>query len=102
KEDQVTPQMRIWIGNFRTVRRLLDKVLIEQGITKIESLDRQFDPSWHRAAEVVADPSRPEGTIVEETTTGYLWRGEVLRKAEVVVVGNPLDTQRSGSGDISG
>lgn len=87
KEDQVTPQMKTWIGNFKTVRRLLDKVLTEQGVTRIENIDHGFDPHWHRVSEVVADPSKAEGTITEEVKAGYIWRGQVLRKAEVIVVG---------------
>lgn len=102
KEDQVTPQMKGWIANFRTVRRLLDQALTDQGIARIESLDREFDPRWHRAVELVVDPSRPQGTIVEETVMGYLWRGEILRKAEVIVVGDAPDAEKRGNVDRSG
>ncbi len=77
KEDQITTQMKTWIGNFRTVRRLLEKPLSEHGVIRIENLDGGFDPNWHRASEVVVDPSRPEGTIVEELKEGYVWRGQV-------------------------
>jgi molecular chaperone GrpE len=91
KDDQVTPQMKTWIGNFTTVRRLLDKVFTEQGVTRIENIDQGFDPNWHRVSELIADPSKPEGTITEEVKAGYIWRGQVLRKAEVIVVG-PQDT----------
>lgn len=93
KAGQVTPQMKTWIGNFRTVRRLLDKPLAEQGVVKIENLDAGFDPHWHRVAEVVGDPTKPEGTIVDEVKAGYVWRGQVLRKAEVIVVG-PQEAQQ--------
>ena len=37
KEDLVTPQMKIWVGNFSTVRRLLERVLSEQDVTRIKS-----------------------------------------------------------------
>lgn len=101
KEKRVTPQMKIWIANFRTVRRLLEKVVAEQGITKIESLDREFDPRWHKAIEVVVDTSKPQGTIVEEAASGYLWRDEILRKAEVIVVSDAADAPK-GSANVSG
>ena len=86
KEDQVTPQMKIWIGNFRTVSHLLEKVLSEQGLVKIENLEQGFDPKWHTVADVAADPSKIDGTILQEVKPGYIWRGHVIRKAEVIVV----------------
>lgn len=85
KEDRVTPQMKIWVGNFRTVRRLLESVLSTNGVVQIESLDRSFDPTWHRVSEIVVDPSKPDGTILEEVVKGYFWKNQVLRKSEVVV-----------------
>ena len=80
--------MKKWIGNFRTVYRLLDKVLSEQGVTKIESLDQAFDPHWHKVVGTVVDPSKQDGTIVEETKRGYVWQNQILREAEVIVVRN--------------
>ena len=37
--------------------------------------------------EVVRDPSRRPGTVVEEVRPGYCWDGRVLRFAEVKAVG---------------
>lgn len=98
KEGEVTQQMKIWIGNFRTVRRLLDKPVSDQGIVRMENLDQGFDPQWHRVSEVVNDPSKPEGTIVAEVKAGYLWHGQVLRKSEVIVVGPALEPQQESGG----
>lgn len=95
KQDLVTPQMKIWVGNFRTVRRLLEKILAEQGVVKIENLDQGFDPHWHKVAEIVADSTKPEGTILGEVVCGYVWRKHLLRKAEVIVVRN----QEGGPGE---
>jgi molecular chaperone GrpE (heat shock protein) len=41
--------------------------------------------------EVRVDPSRSDGTIVEELLRGYLHGPEILRKSEVVVVKNSSD-----------
>jgi molecular chaperone GrpE len=88
KQDLVSPQMKIWIGNYSTVRRLLERFLSEQGITRIEILDQTFDPQWHKVADIVADSTKSDGTITEEVKKGYVWHNQVLRKAEVVVVRN--------------
>ena len=88
KPDQVTPQMKIWLGNFRSVRRLVDKIVEEHGVARIDNLAAGFDPVWHTVAEVVADPAREDGAIVREVQPGYTWGAEVLRKSEVVTVRN--------------
>jgi molecular chaperone GrpE len=86
KQDLVTPQMKKWIGNFRAVYRVLQDVLSQHGVTRIENLEQGFDPAWHKAVEIVSDPLRPEGTIAEEITAGYLWNDIILRKSGVAVV----------------
>ncbi len=88
KEDQVTPRMKKWLDNFRTVRRKLDSVLTDRGVKQIQSLDVQFDPLWHQVVDTVAAPTKSEGSIAEEVKAGYLWNRAILRKAEVVVVRN--------------
>jgi len=93
KKDLVNRQMKKWIGNFRTVYRMLGALLAREGVARMENLAEGFDPHWHKAVETIADPSQPDGTIVEEVQAGYMWRSEVLRKAEVKVVRNADRTQ---------
>lgn len=93
RDDQLTPQFRKWIGNFRTICRMLGDALAEQGVARIENLDRGFDPVWHKAVETIVDPGRTEGEVVEEVRAGYMWRDQVLRKSEVVAVRNPAGTE---------
>lgn len=89
RQDDVSPLMGKWLANFRTIRRMLDGILRRDGVVPIEILDAQFDPAWHRILRTVVDPEKPDGTIVEVTSTGYLWKGQLLRETEVVVVGPP-------------
>jgi molecular chaperone GrpE len=91
KQDQLNPQMKKWISNFRALYRMLRNVLNRHGVTRIENLDKGFDPAWHKAVETVSDVSQPEGTIVEEIKAGYLWNNFVLRISEVVVVIHSTD-----------
>ncbi|MFW6119004.1 MAG: nucleotide exchange factor GrpE [Planctomycetota bacterium] len=89
KPDRVDRQMKKWIGNFRTVHRMLRTVLTDQAVSRIENLDQGFDPRWHKAVETLEDSSRAEGTIAEEVLPGYVWHEELLRPAEVIVVQHP-------------
>jgi len=96
KQDLVDKQMKKWIANFRTIHRMLKQMLSDQGVSRIENLDKGFDPHWHKVFETVTDASEPDGTIVEEVKGGYVWHGAILRKSEVIVVRNeaePRDTQ---------
>lgn len=85
KKDLCTPQMKIWVGNFRTVYRLLRRLLSEDGVVPVEQLYQGFDPKWHEVSEKVFDPDRPEGAIVKEIRRGYLRHGQILRRSLVVV-----------------
>ena len=93
KPDQVTAQMRAWLGNFRTVRRMAERALRDQGVRRMEPVDGEpeFNPHFQRASVTVADPAKADGTVVEEVLPGYVWGAEVLRKADVTVVRNVLD-----------
>ena len=82
------PSVKRWLQRFRTIQRLLLRMLKDRDVVEIEILNPIFDPHWHRAAEVVEDPDRPDGHIVSQKRKGYLWRKTILRKPEVVVVRN--------------
>jgi molecular chaperone GrpE len=88
KPDEVTPQMKKWVGNFKTIFRLLQGIASAQGVVRIENLEAGFDPHWHKIVETVEDASRPDGAVVEEVRAGYLWKDRVIRKADLVVVRN--------------
>ncbi len=85
RKELCTPQMNIWIGNFRAVYKLLRKFLAEEGVVPIENLNQGFDPKWHEVSERVYDPSQPDGTIVAEVERGYLLQGQLLRQSVVIV-----------------
>jgi molecular chaperone GrpE (heat shock protein) len=45
-------------------------------------------PGYHYIVDVVERKDLEDETIVEELKKGYLWKNEVLRKAEVISVKN--------------
>jgi molecular chaperone GrpE len=58
--------------------------LAAQGVERVATVGRPFDPEVHEAiAQVPA--SAPEGTVLEEYQAGFRWRGRVLRAALVQV-----------------
>jgi molecular chaperone GrpE len=66
---------------LRRVERLLPTLELEP----LASAGEPFDPDLMEAVEVVDEPEQPPGIVVEEVRPGYLWRGKVLRFAQVKV-----------------
>jgi molecular chaperone GrpE (heat shock protein) len=86
--EQHSPQTGVWLESFRTVHGLVEAALADQGIIRMENLAHRFDPHTHMVANKVADATKTEGTIVEVAAPGYVWRDQVLRKPQVIVVHN--------------
>ena len=63
----------------------LMKVFEKFGITKMEVMDKVFDPNYHQVIQEVEDKTKPAGTVVAELQTGYMINGRILREAMVVV-----------------
>jgi molecular chaperone GrpE (heat shock protein) len=89
---EITPQMKVWLSNFRTARLLLERVLADEGLSR-ETPDpsESFDPHRHRVSGTLVLPDRPDGAIVEVVVPGWLWKGALLRKSSVVIVYNGGD-----------
>jgi molecular chaperone GrpE len=74
---------------FELIRKQLVDVLSKQGVQKIETDGKQFDPHVHHAIERVETTGQPDGTVLEELQAGYVFHGKVLRPAMVRVAMNP-------------
>lgn len=88
KNTEIDKQTRIWIGNFKSVRRLFEKVLKESGVTAIEALNGKAIPGFHHIIETKQVGGLEDDMIIEEKQKGYLRFGEVLRKSQVIAVKN--------------
>lgn len=89
KEVFVDQQTKIWIGNFRSVYKMLLRALKKANVTPLETvIGEKVNPYWHNIVEVVKRPDLEDGVIVEEIKKGYLWNGELLRAADVKTVKN--------------
>lgn len=70
---------------FELIRRQLWDALAKQGVERIESVGKEFDPNVHHAIEQVASGEHSEGTVLDEMQPGYMFHGRVLRPAMVRV-----------------
>ncbi|HEU0178191.1 MAG TPA: nucleotide exchange factor GrpE [Blastocatellia bacterium] len=76
---------------LRAIHKRLAEALKAQGVTPIESVGQQFDPTRHEAVGAIEAGASKSGIAIEpgavtdEARRGYLWDGEVLRPASVRV-----------------
>jgi molecular chaperone GrpE len=86
KDDSAGAEYR---KGFELIRKQLSDALAKQGLKRIESVGTEFNPHFHHAIERVETSEYPEGTVVSEMQTGYLFHDRVLRPAMVRVATAP-------------
>ena len=74
-----------WREGLRMTLNRFDRVLRERGVVPIDLAGKPFDPRLARAVGTVTDASLENGIVVQEVRSGFLWEGELLRPADVVV-----------------
>ncbi len=65
------------------------EVLENEGISKIDAIGKPFEPSKHEATENIITEEFKEGTIIEETRKGYVFKERVIRPSLVKVTIKP-------------
>jgi len=71
------------------------KALARFGVTPLESVGQQFDPSFHNAVMQEETAEFPDCTVIKELQKGYLMNQRLLRPAMVVVARNPQNENNS-------
>lgn len=84
-----------WREGMQMTLRRIDRLLADRRVVAAETVGRPFDPRLAAAVATVADAAAADGIVVEEVRTGFLWQGELLRPAEVIVARRAA---RSGDG----
>jgi molecular chaperone GrpE len=82
---------------FELIRKQLADALAKQGLERIETDGKSFDPHVHHAIERVETHERPDGAVLGELQAGYSYHGKVLRPAMVRVAVNRADEETAGA-----
>lgn len=73
------------VRSIISLGRQILAILKRQGVEPIATIGKPYDAATSDIAGTeVRDDLRP-GTVIREVQVGYLWQGEVLRKAQVIV-----------------
>ncbi|UCG29535.1 MAG: nucleotide exchange factor GrpE [candidate division WOR-3 bacterium] len=67
------------------IYRQLKEVLKSMGLEEFSSLGELFDPARHEAVATIVNDDKPENTIVEEISKGYIVKERVIKPAKVLV-----------------
>ncbi|MGB0389064.1 MAG: nucleotide exchange factor GrpE [Ardenticatenaceae bacterium] len=74
-----------FIEGIRLTYRAFMRVLEQAQVTRLESIGQPFDPSRHEAVAVRPSDEVEDGTVLQEISPGYLYRGVLLRPAKVII-----------------
>lgn len=67
------------------IQRSLGSALQAYQIEPIESQGQPFDARWMYAIGREPSTTQPPNTVVQTVVTGYRWKGQLLREAQVIV-----------------
>jgi molecular chaperone GrpE len=74
-----------YIEGLEMIRKQLEQILTQEGVTVIEAAGTPFDPHCHHAVMEVESEDYDPGTVAEELQKGYRHRQRILRPAMVKV-----------------
>jgi molecular chaperone GrpE len=80
---------------FELIRRQLWDALSKQGLARIDSVGKEFNPHFHHAIARVETTEQADGTIVGELQPGYMFHERVLRPAMVRVAAEPAHSKKN-------
>lgn len=86
------------VSGVELVIKQLEKFFESNGVKRIESLGKTFDPHVHEAVNHIAS-DQPAEIIIEETEPGYLYHDRLIKSAKVVVSSGPASSVQGGGLD---
>ena len=90
-----------WGEGIQLVRRNVVNMLDTEGVTRVESLGRPYDPAFAEALLFRETEDGEEGTVVEVFREGYMYKDRVLRAAQVVVAKRPEQPETDDSNETN-
>lgn len=87
------------VDGISLVMRQFRDSLTRQGIERVESVGRPFDPSVHEAIQHLETNDFPPGSIAAEVQPGYKEGDRLVRPAMVVVAKAPTEPASSSEND---
>jgi molecular chaperone GrpE len=77
------------LKGIELIDKRMHELIEQEGVQSVSALGEIFDPQKHEALSIEDNPDHPDGTIIEEFQTGYLFKDRVLRPSLVKVARAP-------------
>jgi molecular chaperone GrpE len=84
-EFNVKGHLQIFLDSLKMAEKEFFRILGQQGLKKIESLNQKFDVSLHEIVDVISNKELPECVIVDEIEPGYILHNRTVKPAKVKV-----------------
>lgn len=78
------------------IHRQLRDALHSLGLVEFSGLNETFDPNRHEAVATVETDDKPENTVIEEISKGYMIDNKVIKPAKVFVSKQKEGGQENG------
>ncbi|HOH18581.1 MAG TPA: nucleotide exchange factor GrpE, partial [Bacilli bacterium] len=78
-------KLKSFLQGFEMINQQLKQIVSDEGVKKLESLYKPFDPAFQHAVEVGSNPNYDDNIVISEIQSGYMFKDRVLRPALVVV-----------------
>lgn len=96
KTAQTTNSAQTLTEGVQMTLKRLRKVLEQEGVTPIDSLNKPFDPSKHNAIAAEERDNVEGCVVVEEVRKGYMMKEKVIRPSIVKVATQKSLSQNTG------
>ncbi len=98
---QRTSDVKAMTEGLTMVQRQFIEALGREGIARVPTIGKPFDPSIHEAIQQVETGEHAPGTVIAEVQPGYM-QGERLLRAAMVVVARAKAEQAASNGEGPG
>lgn len=82
---EVATDIQSLLNGIQMVKRQFTDTLGRQGIERVPTVGKQFDPAVHEAIQHLETNDQPPGTVAHEIQGGYIAHKKLIRPALVVV-----------------
>ncbi len=86
KESKKTENYEAIIEGLEMILKKMTGLLESEGLIKIETTGKRFDPKYHEAIMEVKGKEKEVGAILEEIRSGYVYKERVFRPSLVKIV----------------
>ena len=83
-----TEFMDNWLKAVETLYFRMKDMFEQRGLVEIKCLGKTVDLDYHEVVEMRHSVDHPTDTVIAERQKGYIYKGKVLRDAQVVVATN--------------